>query len=70
MDGEEKEKTKDDGIVIRFKTESASNHQSDNEGADEEEEEEEEFEGIAFLPATSPISNISSSSGKRQVNKL
>lgn len=69
MDGEEEEKTKDDGIVIRFKTESASNHQSDNEGADEEDEEEEDFEGLAFLPATSPISNISSSSGKQSTSQ-
>jgi hypothetical protein len=62
MDEEKQQKANDDGITIRFKTESASNHQSDNESADEGDNQEEDFDGIAFLPATSPISNISSGS--------
>lgn len=62
--------TKDDGITIKFNTQN-SQMDGDNDQAsgadaddDDEEEEEEDFEGIAF-PATSPVSNISSSSGKK-----
>lgn len=52
------EKTKDhDGITIKLRRENSQ--MEDNE----EQEDDEDFDGIAF-PAISPISNISSSSGK------
>lgn len=61
---EEKTKTKDDGLTIKMENDG----NGEEEAGDDEDEEEEDFEGIVF-PATSPISNISSSSGMRNRNQ-
>lgn len=54
------EKTKDEGITIKLRREHSQMDDNDNE----EQEDDEDFDGLAF-PAISPISNISSSSGKQ-----